>query len=274
MYCITSLSVAQFQYDPLSILYSRGKQTRALQVHALPHVGRSSLSRGFNVDPNNDALLPCRRAYLELVSTFPGPVCSFRVHREWSRRSEELGLCREFSGSESAFFGENRRKLGQLATTRRVSTCAFNPQNGGGGPSVRGILNLAGVGLVIYLFFSGRLDWLIDAVLFFWLISPVLWWLTNRFLIKGPCPNCGGEFQVFEFTLKEEYRLCPYCSQPFKLENKTFVRDAPHFSNQQARGFRQPFGGYQDFGGPTSSRKREDPSGVIVDVEAEVMDKD
>lgn len=176
------------------------------------------------------------------------------------------------SCTHGAFFGSSRRALLHLgrANSRGFQTRVFSPQNGGGGPS-RTILNLAGAGLLTYLTVTGKLNFLFDAIFSLWLIVAVLWWLAERNLIKGLCPNCGGEFQVFEFSMKEEHRLCPYCSQPFKLENKQFVREDPQFSNQQQRGFKQPFGG---FGQPVSSSKKEKSSGVVVDIEAQVRDKD
>jgi predicted nucleic acid-binding Zn ribbon protein len=66
-------------------------------------------------------------------------------------------------------------------------------------------------------------------------IDLVLYW---------QCPNCGNAFQVLEFTVKDEQQFCPYCSQPFKLEGKEFVRDGPQFSARQSAGFQSPFGGF------------------------------
>lgn len=210
-------------------------------------------------------------------------MCRVRARNEWGNRPRELGLWRDTACIGASPSSKRGRALARLGSVQRMSvrTRAFNPQNGGNGSPGRVILNLAGAGLLTYLTITGKLNWLFDAVLTIWLVSSVLWWFAERALIKGPCPNCGGEFQAFEFMLQDEYRFCPYCSQPFKLENKKFVRDEPQFSNQQTRGFKQPFGGFKGFGGfddfdpPTSSRKREDSSGgVIVDVEAEVRDKD
>ncbi|KAI5070139.1 hypothetical protein GOP47_0014482 [Adiantum capillus-veneris] len=285
MYCITSL--AHFQLDRLGLLDSSRKQARGLQqAHELSplvsswvlHVAPFGVFRAAYTCSNGALRLPVRRARQRPASTLPRHMC---VHNDSVNRPRELVLCRDFALTKGTLFGQKGRALGQLGSMRRmrVHTHAFNPQSGGsggGGPS-RVILNLAGAGLLTYLTITGRLDWLFDTILALWLISSVLWWFAERSLIKGPCPNCGGEFQVFEFTLKEEYRLCPYCSQPFKLENKKFVRDGPNFSNQQTRGFNNPFGGFggfEDLGTSASSRKREDSTGVIVDVEAEVRDKD
>lgn len=147
----------------------------------------------------------------------------------------------------------NTRNVARLVRTR-----ASNPQGGGGGIGTA-VFNLAVAGLLIYLTVTGRLNWLFDTILSIWLFIFVLLWFAERNLIKGPCPNCGGEFQVLEFSMKEEPRLCPYCSQPFKLENKQFVRDGPQFSNRQPRDARQPF---------------RETAGTVVDIEAEVKDKD
>lgn len=82
---------------------------------------------------------------------------------------------------------------------------------------------------------------------------------------------------------EEEEQFCPYCSQPFKLEGKQFVRDGPRFYGK-AKGFREPSGqpGFGGAFGGSGQRKTSasdpssdiDPAGVIVDIEAEVMDKD
>ncbi|KAG8637761.1 hypothetical protein MANES_15G162800v8 [Manihot esculenta] len=49
-------------------------------------------------------------------------------------------------------------------------------------------------------------------------------------MLQGTCPNCGNDFQIFKSTLNDELQLCPFCSQPFLVEDE-FVRDSVKFSN-------------------------------------------
>eukprot|EP00249_Psilotum_nudum_P010620 c22652_g1_i1 orf=508-1320(-) len=154
-----------------------------------------------------------------------------------------------------------------------VARSFFNPRGGrsdGGGGLGRFILNLTMAGLFIYLTFTGKLGWVFEAGFYVWLLFLFATWFTELKTIKGPCPNCGNVFQVFEFSMKEQPRLCPYCTQPFKLENRQFVRDDLLFSSQQFRDFKQPFGGF----GAQPTPSRDENSVVVVDVEAEVRDKD
>eukprot|EP00250_Pteridium_aquilinum_P026578 c33234_g1_i1 orf=61-1026(+) len=313
----TFSSAQVYSYDPLHLYSRRSPaffrspfphpqrrlHTQKLAYHSpklASQLGSSSDCRSFSLDPHGvhrDSA--CREdffsrrsrgEYLQHGRTYSMHVhmCSFTLQKEPNGlnargiRSIANEKCWFFTSTDGALSVGKRRAFRQLGGMHRTSvrTCAFNPQNGGGGGGGDGgrtILNLAGAGLLTYLTVTGRLNWLFDAIFSVWLVSAVLWWFAERTLVKGPCPNCGGEFQVFEFSLKEEHRLCPYCSQPFKLENKKFVRDEPQFSNEQRRGFKQPFGGFggfEGFGQPPSSSKKEDSSGVIVDIEAEVRDKD
>jgi len=178
-----------------------------------------------------------------------------------------------------------------------VVRASFKLDPGNGGPDEeRGIgrlvVNLAIAGGLTYLTITGKLGWVFDAFVSLWLfivLVPIVGfiaflWFADREIVSSNCPNCGNPFQVLEFTMKdEEEQFCPYCSQPFKLEGKQFVRDGPRFSKKQSKqGFRQPFG-QQGFGGPfggsdrgttSASSSPSDPPGVIVDIEAEVMDQD
>lgn len=155
----------------------------------------------------------------------------------------------------------------------------FDSGGGGGGGNNevgRVVFNLALAGCLTYLTVTGKLWWVVDAVVSLWLLAALVplagavafLWFAGREMVQGTCPSCGNEFQVFAFALKEGPQLCPYCIQPFKLENKQFVRESPSFSNQCFGGFKQAFDGFND------EPKKQEPSVMVVDVEAEVKDKD
>ncbi|BBN14632.1 hypothetical protein MPTK1_6g13110 [Marchantia polymorpha subsp. ruderalis] len=167
----------------------------------------------------------------------------------------------------------------------------LDPGGGGDGNGIgRTIVNLALAGGLTYLTVTGKLGWVFDTIISLWLLAVLLpivgviafLWFAEREVITGACPNCGQSFQVFEFAVKEEAQYCPYCSQPFKLEDGKFIRDEPRFSSQRTNpggfggGFKSPFGA--GFGRDTTSSTRKDesqePGGIIVDVEAEVRDRD
>ncbi|KAG0602977.1 hypothetical protein M758_10G055700 [Ceratodon purpureus] len=189
-----------------------------------------------------------------------------------------------------------RPREGRQSRNVGVVRASMKLDPGGGGPGEengigRVVVNLAIAGGLTYLTITGKLSWLFDALVSLWLfvvLVPIVGfiaflWFADREIISSTCPNCGNPFQVLEFTMKEEEeQFCPYCSQPFKLEGKQFVRDGPRFSKKQSKGFRQPFG-QPGFGGPfggSGQRQTSGPSspsdspGVIVDVEAEVVDQD
>ncbi|GLJ34646.1 hypothetical protein SUGI_0696810 [Cryptomeria japonica] len=121
---------------------------------------------------------------------------------------------------------------------------------------------------------GGKMGWVFDAIVslsLFAVLVPVagvvvFLWFAGREMVQGNCPNCGNEFQVFRFDLTDGPQLCPYCTQPFELEE--FVRESPRFSTDRFGNVKQPFGGF------TSGQKEQDPSEMVVDVEAEVKDKD
>lgn len=154
---------------------------------------------------------------------------------------------------------------------RLVRMAVFKSPQGGGSGGGKVFFNLAVAGLLTYLTVTGKLNWLFEAILYIWIFFLVLFWVAERNLVRGRCPSCGGEFQVFEFALKDGPRLCPYCSQPFKMENKQFVREGPQFSNERRREPQWPFGG---FGQQASSTNEQKTSDGVVDIEAEVRDKD
>lgn len=299
------IPASSHHYDPLHFCGRRSSvppsppTRRSLQVASSSptvalHWGRSLIFKCFGLDSSRDfnsrgGTLSQRtsKAFLHPsgAHSFHVQLHSFSLQNDLGPRNltlRELGACRVLVYTDDFSSSRNIRTLRRHSNKNHscVQTRAFNQQNGGGGGGDIGrtIFNLLGAGLLTYLTVTGRLNWLFDAIFSLWLVSAVLWWFAERSLIRGPCPNCGGDFQVFAFTAKEEPRLCPYCSQPFKLENKKFVRDEPQFSNQQAQGFQQPFGGFggfDGFGQAKSSRKKEESSGgVIVDIEAEVRDKD
>ncbi|XP_024376747.1 uncharacterized protein [Physcomitrium patens] len=184
-----------------------------------------------------------------------------------------------------------------------IARASMRLDPGGGKPDGengigRVVVNLAIAGGLTYLTITGKLGWLFDAFVSLWLfvvLVPIVGfvaflWFADREIVSSSvsfylyCPNCGNPFQVLEFTMKEEEeQFCPYCSQPFKLEGKQFVRDGPRFYGK-AKGFREPSGqpGFGGAFGGSGQRKTSasdpssdiDPAGVIVDIEAEVMDKD
>ncbi|KNA15458.1 hypothetical protein SOVF_098120 [Spinacia oleracea] len=174
----------------------------------------------------------------------------------------------------------------KLRLQKRVVLVKFNqfPNNfnGGGdkrddGTTARVLGNLAlAVGLT-YLSFTGQLGWVLDTIVSLWLLAiivPVvgfgvfLWW-AGRDIIQDSCPSCGNAFQVFKSTLNDEPQLCPYCTQPFSVEGKKFVKEPINFSSKRSTPFGQTF---DDFS--PRSRKDKNASTSVVDIEAEVKDAD
>ncbi|EFJ32555.1 hypothetical protein SELMODRAFT_407519 [Selaginella moellendorffii] len=161
-------------------------------------------------------------------------------------------------------------RLARLTAKFRFDDSGNGGKRNGGGTNVGGmVLNAAITGALAYLTVTGKLGWIFDAVISLWLffiLAPLValvayFWFVEREIITGNCPNCGNEFQVFEFAVKDELQLCPYCTQPFKVDNKVFVRDGPSFYNPSQRNETR-----------TSYVDEDDSSGAIVDVEAEVLD--
>lgn len=87
-------------------------------------------------------------------------------------------------------------------------------------------------------------------------------------MVQGNCPNCGNTFQIFKSSLIEDLQLCPFCSQPFSVENDEFVQENVKFSNQ-AKTFGQAFSDFSPL-----SKKAKEPSVAVVDIEAEIRDVD
>nr|AFK39399.1 unknown [Medicago truncatula] len=153
----------------------------------------------------------------------------------------------------------------------------FGFNNGGGrddGSTARILGNLALAAGLTYLSMTGQLGWIIDAIVSIWIfavlvpivgIGAFLWW-AGRDIMKGTCPNCGNDFQVFKSTLNEELQLCPFCGQPFSVDGNEFVKEPVNFSNQFTT-FGQAFDNF-------SSSKNDKDSGKAIDVEAEIKDAD
>ncbi|GAU32725.1 hypothetical protein TSUD_101460, partial [Trifolium subterraneum] len=164
----------------------------------------------------------------------------------------------------------------------------FNGGGGGGGGrddggTARNLGNLAlAVGLT-YLSMTGQFGWILDAIVSIWIfvvlvpivgLGAFIWW-AGRDIMKGTCPNCGNDFQVFKSTLNDELQLCPFCGQPFSVlknfyfdivDGDEFVKESVKFSNQSTT-FGQAFDNF--------SRSRNDNvSGKAIDVEAEIKDAD
>lgn len=154
----------------------------------------------------------------------------------------------------------------------------FNGGGGGGGKDDGGTARLLGnlalaIGLT-YLSVTGQLGWVLDAIVSIWLIAVLLpivglgaflWW-AGRDIVQSTCPNCGNEFQIFKSLMNNDLQLCPYCSQPFSVEDNKFIKEPVKFSNQ-ATTFEQAFSDF--FPG---SKKGKESSTAVVDVEAEIRD--
>ncbi|CAI0375880.1 unnamed protein product [Linum tenue] len=199
----------------------------------------------------------------------------------------ELGTCKD-----GIFVKDGRGRK----NSDRVVLVRFNQGFGGGGGGSGGgggdnggtariLGNLAlAIGLT-YLSMTGQfgrvfdaVGWVLDAVISLWLIAVILpivgvgaflWW-AGRDMLQSSCPTCGNEFQVFKSTLKDEPQMCPFCSQPFSVENDKFVRDSVKSSNESTF-FGEAFSNFysgSDKGGKDSS------SSAVVDIEAEVKDAD
>ncbi|GJM88994.1 hypothetical protein PR202_ga05587 [Eleusine coracana subsp. coracana] len=160
----------------------------------------------------------------------------------------------------SEFLGKGGALTSRTVARRRlrlgVSGAGRGPFFGGGGRRMnrgtsRVVGNLAFAALLTYLAVTGQLRWVLDAIVSLW------------------CPNCGKSFQILKSALKDGPQLCPYCTQPFSVQGKKFVRESARFSSGRgptattAQVFNELF---------TRGTKGKAPSGTIVDVEAEVKD--
>lgn len=187
-----------------------------------------------------------------------------------NKKGLNFGLGKDKNG---IMFNGLKRMKNKVVLVR--SNLGFNGGGGGGRNDsntgrVLGNLALA-VGLT-YLTMTNQLGWILDAIVSVWLLAVILpivglgaflWW-AGRDIVQSSCPNCGNEFQIFRSVINEDSQLCPFCSQPFSVVGKEFVRDP---MKSEANTFGEAF---NDFF-PRSKKEREF-SKAIVDVEAEVKD--
>lgn len=194
--------------------------------------------------------------------------------------------------SSSSVNCSNRRKeqlknMFLLRKTKRgkqlVAKASGGPdfKSGGGGgwdvntKRVLGNLALA-IGLT-YLTMTDQLGWLLNAVVSVWLLAvllPILGfgaflWFAGRDIVQDQCPNCGNDFQILRSSLKDGVQLCPFCTQPFSVQNDKFVKESDGFSSDRSSRFRQAFNGFS-----RSYEKEKTPVGTVVDIEAEIKDVD
>ncbi|KAK3138343.1 hypothetical protein QOZ80_5AG0367580 [Eleusine coracana subsp. coracana] len=186
----------------------------------------------------------------------------------------------------SEFLGKGGALTSRTVARRRlrlgVSGAGRGPFFGGGGRRMnrgtsRVVGNLAFAALLTYLAVTGQLRWVLDAIVSLWLLTillPILavgafFFFAGQDILQGDCPNCGKSFQILKSALKDGPQLCPYCTQPFSVQGKKFVRESARFSSGRgptattAQVFNELF---------TRGTKGKAPSGTIVDVEAEVKD--
>ncbi|CAM0954736.1 unnamed protein product [Alopecurus aequalis] len=143
--------------------------------------------------------------------------------------------------------------------------------------TARTVGNLAFVALVAYLVVSGQFRWLLDAIVSLWLIAfflPIvglgaLVFFAQRNILQSNCPNCGKSFRVLKTSLKNGPQFCPYCTQPYSVQDDKFVRESASFSSGRASPSAQAFNELFNRG---SKENAPSGSGTIVDVEAEVTD--
>ncbi|XP_058073213.1 uncharacterized protein LOC131221925 [Magnolia sinica] len=158
----------------------------------------------------------------------------------------------------------------------------FGGGGGGGGGrdnsnTARVLGNLAlAIGLT-YLSMTGQLGWVLDAIVSIWLLAVLLpiaglgafLWFAGRDIVQGSCPNCGNDFQIFKSSLKDGVQFCPFCTQPFSVQDDKFVRESAKFSSEPSPTFGQAFNGFS-----RRTEKGKSSSVTVVDIEAEVKDID
>ncbi|XP_047094987.1 uncharacterized protein LOC124707371 [Lolium rigidum] len=190
--------------------------------------------------------------------------------------TEKPFLRRDFSerGGTLAWKMAGRRRLA-------VAGAGKGPFFGGGrrrqGSTARTVGNLAFVALVAYLAVSGQFRWLLDAIVSLWLIAfflPIvglgaLVFFARRNILQSDCPNCGRNFRVLKTSLKNGPQFCPYCTQPFSVQDDKFVRESASFSSGRASPSAQAFNELFNRG---SKEKAPSGPGTIVDIEADVTD--
>ncbi|CAN8326108.1 unnamed protein product [Cochlearia groenlandica] len=168
----------------------------------------------------------------------------------------------------------NRRRR-RVVKVRCNKGLGFNGGDNNGNGRILGNLALA-IGLT-YLSMTGQLGWVLDAIVSVWLIVVIvpilglgafLWW-AQRDIVQSSCPNCGNEFQIFKSAMDDEVQLCPFCTQPFSVEDDKFVKEPVKFSNQTTSSFGQDLNGFS-----SAPNKGTASSTAVVDIEAEVTDVD
>uniref|UniRef100_A0ACD5TFE9 Uncharacterized protein n=1 Tax=Avena sativa TaxID=4498 RepID=A0ACD5TFE9_AVESA len=170
----------------------------------------------------------------------------------------------------------------RMAGRRRLAVAGAGkgPFFGGGRrqrSTARTVGNLAFVALVAYLAVSGQFRWLLDAIVSLWLIAfflPIvglgaLVFLARRNILQSDCPNCGKSFRVLKTSLKNGPQFCPYCTQPFSVQDDKFVRESATFSSGRASASAQAFNELFNRG---SKENAPSATGTIVDIDAEVTD--
>lgn len=197
-----------------------------------------------------------------------------------SSRSQRLSFPEVGRGKGGILMKEEGwKRKGRVVPVRFNQGFGFNGGGGGGkdeSGNRRVLVNLAlAIGLT-YLSISGQLNWLLDALFSISLLALVLpvvgvgaflWW-AGRDMVQSSCPNCGKEFQIFKSTLNDELQLCPFCTQPFSVIDDEFVMEPIKFSNQ-TRTAKQTVNRFS-----YGSKKGNDSSARVVDVEAEIKDVD
>ncbi|KAG9452744.1 hypothetical protein H6P81_005648 [Aristolochia fimbriata] len=233
-----------------------------LQVHIIASFASRSSSQACQFPPlriRRCSLPRTRRGFSSELK------CKLRA---WERRGSFL------KGKEETGGGDERIVL--------VRANQFNFNGGGGGNynsnTVRVLGNIAlAVGLT-YLSVTGQLGWVLDAIVSVWLIVVLLpiiglgafVWFAGQDIVQDSCPNCGNEFQIFKSSLKDGFQLCPFCTQPFSVQDNKFVRESSNFSSKKSTSFGQAFNGFS----PRTEKGKSPSSISVVDVEAEVKDID
>ncbi|KAF3778483.1 hypothetical protein EJ110_NYTH32894 [Nymphaea thermarum] len=188
-------------------------------------------------------------------------------------------------GRWSPFHGGGLPKRTGLIVVRVNRGFGFNGGGGGGGnENTRIVGNLILAIALTYLTMTGQLGWLLDAIVSLWIVVVLLpvagigafLWFAGRDILQGSCPNCGNDLQIFKSSLKDGPQLCPYCSQPFSVQDDQFVRETVKFSNDsRPRDFGQVFNGFRSRGSSEKvSSGKTSSSGTVVDIEAEIKDVD
>ncbi|GAQ85272.1 hypothetical protein KFL_002270050 [Klebsormidium nitens] len=186
-----------------------------------------------------------------------------------------------------------RRQRGSVA----VSVLGGGGSDNDSGKQLGKVLGWATWGLVIWSALTGQLNWFFEgltAITLAIFAIPVFLFLAflaflayaNSRQIQGPCPTCGADLSFVQMAdnmvivdsanpmpiqIPKNDDLsfdCPTCRASLKVENKKIVRGRPSFeSGVDTSVFSQMFG-------RQNTQASGKSSGPIVDIEAEVRDKD